>query len=191
LITVNGNSTLFSIPNSCPSVVIPVCSNLELTSVPVLEPLCHDLDLDAEGSTSKASNTASTPKQQGKVTPKHKGKGKGKAPLSEANVRRTMHLKLIHKGLKSTSSSCKDKNCLGCLAKPPTISPKVIRNLGASFCGINPAELTPAKLNAKPAAKKKKTVRSKKPASSNQNNEDQAASSRSQSSKNGATDPST
>ena len=100
-------------------------------------------------------------------------------------VRRSMRLKLINKGFKSSPTSCKDKNCLGCAAKPPTISPKVIRNLVASFCGINPVDLTPT-------IKKKKSVKNKKAGSSaSQNSSDQASPSSSHSFKNGATDPST
>jgi hypothetical protein len=93
------------------------------------------------------------------VAPKNKGNGKGKAklkaPLSEADLRRSLRLKKIHKGFKS--SSCKDKNCLGCSSLPPTVSPKIIRNLGASFCGIDPQDLSPSKLNATHVQKKKKT----------------------------------
>lgn len=183
LSTSNGNATLFSLPNSCPQVDLHACSNLELTSSAVLEPLCEELGLDTEDS---SFNFQATPKQ----TPK--SRKKGKAPLSKADVRRSMRLKLIHKGFKSSPTSCKDKNCLGCSAKPPTISPKVIRNLGASFYGINPADLTNSKLNAKLVAKKKKkTVKSKEAGpSSNQGSQDQAASSSSHSSKNGVADPS-
>lgn len=197
----NGNATLFSIPNVCPSVVLPACPNLEYTSVPVLEPICEDLGLEAKGSTTKVPKNVVTPNQKGKAiifdqaeTPKHKGKGKGKGkpPLSEVDVRRSMRLKLINKGFKFSSSSCKDKNCLGYVAKPPTISPKVIKNLGSTFYGIDPTELTTSKLNAKPVAnkKKRKAVKTKDDASTSQRNEDHDATS-SQSSNNGATDPST
>jgi len=157
LSTLNGNATLFSIPHSCPQVDLQICSNFEHTSSVVLESLGEDLGLDTEGTNSKAPDNVTTPKN----TPKRKGK----APLSEADVKRSMRLKLINKGFKSSPTSCKDKNCLGCAATPPTISPKVIRNLGASFCGINPIDLTPVKLNAIPVAKKK-SVKSKKAGSS-------------------------
>jgi hypothetical protein len=71
--------------------------------------------------------------------------------------------------------------------------PKGNHKFGASFCDINPADLTNSKLNAKPVAKKKKkTVKSKEAGpSSNQGSQDQATSSSSHSSKNGAADPST
>jgi hypothetical protein len=91
------------------------------------------------------------------TTPKKgRGKAKPKAPLSEDDVRRSLRLKKINNGFKS--SCCKEKNCLGCSTKPPTISTKVIRNLGASFCGIDPQELLSPKLNAKPVQKQKKAV---------------------------------
>lgn len=48
---------------------------------------------------------------------------------------------------------------LGCSATPPSISLKINKNLGASFCGLDQAYLTPEKLNAQP--KKKKAVGNK------------------------------
>jgi len=102
---------------------------------------------------------------KGPVTPKNKGKGKMKAPLSEADVRRSLRLKKINKGFKS--SSYKDKSYLDCSSKPLTISPKVIRNLGVTFCDISPEDLSPTKLNAKPV-KKKRTVSKKQTVSNTQ-----------------------
>lgn len=66
-------------------------------------------------------------------------------------------MKKINKGFKS--SSCKDKNCLGCSTEPPTVSQHVIRDLGKTFCNINPEELTDEKLNAKPKVTKKKNAK--------------------------------
>lgn len=70
----------------------------------------------------------------------------------------------MNKGFKS--SSCKDKNCLGCSATPPTISPKVIRNLGVTCCGINLDELSLAKLQEKPKHKKGGKSRKNEPSTS-------------------------
>ena len=97
LSTLNGNATLFFIPHSCPQVDLQICSNFEHTSSAVLESLGEDLGLDTEGSNSKAPDNVTTPKN----TPKRKGK----APLSEADVRRSMRLKLINKGFKSSPTS--------------------------------------------------------------------------------------
>jgi hypothetical protein len=88
---------------------------------------------------------------------KRKSRAKGKSPISEDEVRRSTRLKKQNKGFKS---SCKDRNCLGCSSTPPTISTKVIRNLGVSFCGINPEDLSEQKLSALP--KKKIAVSQKK-----------------------------
>jgi hypothetical protein len=68
---------------------------------------------------------------------------------------------------------------LGCSSTPPTISSKVIRNFGASFCGLNLDDLTTTKLNAKP--KKKVPVGNKNgnrddQSSSNASHDDEAAS---------------
>jgi hypothetical protein len=167
-----GNSTLFSLPNSSPFVELPHCSNFEHSFAVVIEPLEEDQDLSPQNTVSKEP---ATPKNRGK------GKAKGKAPLSEVDVRRSLRLKKIHKGFKS--SSCKDKNCLGCSAQPATISPKVIRNLGDSFCGIDPKDLSPTKLNAKPVKKRKKTVSKKQTSSTSNANPVASTSDKSSSSK--------
>lgn len=68
-------------------------------------------------------------------------------PLLATYVRRSSRIKHNLKGFKS--SHCADKNCFGCSVVPPTLSTKVIKNLGQSFCKITPKELTDATLNAK------------------------------------------
>jgi hypothetical protein len=51
------------------------------------------------------------------------------------------------KGYKS--SACASKNCLGCDVVPPTISPSIIKNLGASFCKVDADKLTVEALGKK------------------------------------------
>lgn len=51
------------------------------------------------------------------------------------------------KGFKG--SSCANKNCLGCAEDPPTISPSIIRNLGASFCKVDVEKLSVEALSKK------------------------------------------
>lgn len=77
----NANATLFNLPNACPDVTLHICSNFEHTSSVVLEPLMDDQDLNIEDN---GPTFVADP-----VTPKHKGKGKMKAPLFEADVRRS------------------------------------------------------------------------------------------------------
>jgi hypothetical protein len=138
-----GNSSVFSLPVICPSIALPSCVMTESCSV-VTEELPADAELhDAAAAAIDAPSTS----HQAPRTPRAK-KGKGKAPiLSEADVRRSLRLKRLYKGFKTPA--CKDKNCLACSSTPPAISPSIIRNLGASFCNIDPSELTDSKLHAK------------------------------------------
>jgi hypothetical protein len=114
----------------------------------VLEPINEEFEMDTTDDTIMA-----TPSKGSK-------KNKGKAPISEAEVRRSTRLKWINKGFKS--SIYKDKNCLGCSANPPIITPKMIRSLGASFCDIDPKGLSSSKLNDKPTKRKAVSKKTKK-----------------------------
>lgn len=67
----------------------------------------------------------------------------------DPSIRRSARQRDQNKGFKH--KSCQDRHCLICEAPPPNISPSIIRNLGATFCDIDPNQLTDAAL-----AKKKK-----------------------------------
>ena len=104
----SGNSSSFHLPKTCPLVNIPICINSESTSVVIEELPCQDaadafVTLDVPSSSTQA-----------KQTPRNK-KGKHLI-LSEADVRRSLRIKKLHKGFKA--SGCKDRNCLGCSATP-------------------------------------------------------------------------
>ncbi|CAD6264340.1 unnamed protein product [Miscanthus lutarioriparius] len=91
--------------------------------------------------------------------------------LFEANLRRSDRLHDISRGFKSPI--CKDRNCLGCNSDPPLLSVSVVRDLGTSFCKLNPESLTDEKLGAKP--NKKGAVgkgKAKKPKKANKDPED-------------------
>ncbi|CAN6336653.1 unnamed protein product [Urochloa humidicola] len=77
--------------------------------------------------------------------------GKKQQVVVDTDLRRSDRQRRQFKGFKH--SNCLDKDCLGCNSKPPTISPSLIKNLGASFCKVDQAKLTIDAL-----AKKKKTV---------------------------------
>jgi hypothetical protein len=47
---------------------------------------------------------------------------------------------------------------VGCSSTPPVVSPSIIKNLGASFYGINPEDLTEEKLSKHPKGKEAKKV---------------------------------
>lgn len=54
-----------------------------------------------------------------------------------------------NKGFKG--KTCADKRCFACESNPPTISSSIIKNLGSTFCNIDPM-----KLNDPSMIKKKK-----------------------------------
>lgn len=75
-----------------------------------------------------------------------KGKQEDKIVV-DSQVRKSPQLKVVRQGFKSPQ--CKDKNCLGCMAKPPSLSSKTIRKLGSSLCDIDYALLTNMELSKK------------------------------------------
>lgn len=154
----SGNSYSFSLPSSKPSVVIShlACpssvSIIEETPVvgneqDLLLPQVNKLSAD------KNSTMASEDKVDGQTTPPPlpiasktppKGKRGKAAPISKANLR-SDRVHNQHKGFKT--SVCKDRNCFGCSPDPPVLSPSVVRDLGATFCSIDPSKLTDDCLN--------------------------------------------
>ncbi|CAN6342906.1 unnamed protein product [Urochloa humidicola] len=72
--------------------------------------------------------------------------GKLKAPvidelLSEEDLRRSKRMQIQKKGFRK--SPCNNDQCIGCAIRPPpTVPPSVIKNLGASFCKVDPGKLT-------------------------------------------------
>ncbi|XP_021321657.1 uncharacterized protein LOC110437513 [Sorghum bicolor] len=146
-----GNSTIFQLPVSSPADSLQTCPS----SV-----IIEDLTNVCVSGVEQEDIPESTVQAQAKRMPR-----KGKKPiLSEADVRRSLRIKKLHKGFKL--QTYKDKNCLGCSSTPPEISPSLIRNLDASFCDINPEDLSDVNLHAKPSPsqpvnKKSKQVKKK------------------------------
>ncbi|CAL5017203.1 unnamed protein product [Urochloa decumbens] len=66
--------------------------------------------------------------------------------LVDTYLRRNDRKKRAHKGFKN--HTCLDKECLGCSSKP-LIPTSLIKNLGASFCKVDPAKLTEEALGKK------------------------------------------
>lgn len=115
--------------------------------------------------------TPSLPPAVTKKTPRAK-RGKSLC-ISEADLRRSDRLHNISKGFKSPI--CQNRNCLGCTSIPPLLSPSVVRDLGASFCNVNPDLLTDDKLGAKPSKKRAVSKpKTKKAKQSTDAEEDQA-----------------
>lgn len=65
-------------------------------------------------------------------------------PIVDSQVRRSERVKQINNGFKAPG--CVSKKCFCCNQSPPTLSPKVIRNLAVQFCGMNEEEVNEAAL---------------------------------------------
>lgn len=48
---------------------------------------------------------------------------------------------------------CKDKTCLGCNAKPPTLSTKTIRKISSTLCDLDAAQITDGALSKRKKGK--------------------------------------
>ncbi|CAN6362888.1 unnamed protein product [Urochloa humidicola] len=73
--------------------------------------------------------------------------------------------------------TCQDRKCLACEATPPTISPSIIKNLGADFCKMDAAKLTETTMlkKKKPSAPVgKNLILKKKPKDSDEDDKDKA-----------------
>jgi hypothetical protein len=66
--------------------------------------------------------------------------------LVDTDLRRSLIIKAYNSGFKP--SGCGKKNYLGCDMDPPSLSTKVIRNLGGNFCKVALENLTDAALYA-------------------------------------------
>jgi hypothetical protein len=73
-------------------------------------------------------------------TPKKMKKGKKPLAVVDSNLRRSLRLKEVSNGFKS--SVCTSKKCLACSPNPPIISTQVIRALGAELYQMDEANLT-------------------------------------------------
>jgi hypothetical protein len=84
-------------------------------------------------------------------------------PIVDTEVRRSNRVKELHQGFKSADGS--HKKCAHC--HPPTLSSKMIKNLGMQFCSMKEEDLEDDKLNKGgskgPVAKKKSKAQEDKP----------------------------
>jgi hypothetical protein len=72
--------------------------------------------------------------------------------LVDSNLRRSLRIKAYNTWFKAVG--CGKKNCLGCELDPPPLSSKVIKNLGASFCQMDPKDLSDTPLKTSHTARK-------------------------------------
>jgi hypothetical protein len=129
-----GNISL-PIPDECPTSATLTCipevtvgksAETKLGKEPESSPQDGGLQLGLDLSPSLPSTGEGTRKKKSLKRP---------TPLVESQVRRSSRLKQISNGFKSPS--CLDKKCSCCDPTPPTLSSKVIRNLGTQFCSMN------------------------------------------------------
>jgi hypothetical protein len=106
----------FSLPSVCP---VTLGSDCSVSAAP---------EVDGLGQTGVLPTPDSSPAKKGKSK---------REPLLDSEVRRSPRLKLNYNEFKP--SICSDRRCTSC--SPPTLSTKVIRNLGVQLCGMDPEEL--------------------------------------------------
>ncbi|RCV25445.1 hypothetical protein SETIT_5G167200v2 [Setaria italica] len=175
---VSAPSVLFNLPPRCPvSVPLPCLSHLSDVGEPSVMKSVTSVHIESDSPPEKGKGTpndgvdtsdgrvitspsTSPEKIKSRISPstepwsstflEYPKQGKVVEGVTDNTVKRSLRKKDQLKGFKS--SSCNDKQCLGCSIDPPTISTSVIKNLGASFCKIDPAKLTDVPL------KKRKTV---------------------------------
>lgn len=61
-------------------------------------------------------------------------------PVVDSQVRRSERVLKNNNGFKP--STCLNKKCFCCTPNPPTLSPKVIKNLAVQFCGMSEDEVS-------------------------------------------------
>jgi hypothetical protein len=114
----------FSLPDKCP----------------VKKPIscCSLAEIEQEMSESEQEITnvdpSEAPPVEKEIMPV-KVKGKNKIVLVESELRRSP--RLLHNNRGFYNPICKEKLCVGCNSKPPTLSPDVIRNLCTSLCDVD------------------------------------------------------
>lgn len=69
-----------------------------------------------------------------------KGKRKGRSPIAEYEVIRSMRIQHLNNGFKN--KTCKDRNCMACHAGPLAFPNKLVKNLSISYCKVDPKDTT-------------------------------------------------
>jgi hypothetical protein len=143
-------SFTFSIPRKCPSLAPIECMNAPVDKV--------NTEVQNENGGSPAQNIVESTCPAGPLSIHHKRK-LSKAPLSCSEVRRSDRLKSANHGFKA--STCQDKPCFCCDVKPPTLTSKVIKDLGKEFCRVPDKLIIDEALKKKPCTKKSAGPRAK------------------------------
>ncbi|CAN6243763.1 unnamed protein product [Urochloa humidicola] len=150
----------FSIPDKCPGTKPITCLNHLTTEISetlfeeegqAVEPAATS-DQKGKGIAQEELSPCTPPEDRGIIISPSTGPWsqallaqvvsvkKNAQTLVETDVRRSDRKKNHLKGYKN--NSCLSRNCMGCDKEPPTFSPSIIKNLGATFCKIDEAKLT-------------------------------------------------
>lgn len=157
----------YLLPISCPSEVAPICSFNQISSAgknfnseEEVEQVEPEEEVEQDEPESMEIETTTPTKQYvatqtaSESTPalhKHR-KRQRQVPVVDTDYRRGDRVREINKRFRR--SSCPHRNCLVCDGAPPTLSPKIIKDLGATFCQIGPEILSEAALSTTKAMKK-------------------------------------
>jgi hypothetical protein len=117
----------FYLPQKCLSKEFPFCSGADSKIEPKPMALEDEVTpLSAQKMKPCSASSSSIPVK----------KRSSKAPLVVSEVRRSDRLKVKSKGYKG--KSCKTNSCYCCSTSPPTLSTRLIKNLGREVCKIKP-----------------------------------------------------
>lgn len=132
----SGNSLQFSIPASCPNHNITCLEYNDIAHV-------ESQQIDSNSASKGVPATPEKRKSQRKA---------GISIIDPDGIRKSERIKNRNKGFRR--DSCTNRNCLACTSEPPTLPSSIIRNLGATFCQMNPQDISIAALSKKkPRAK--------------------------------------
>jgi hypothetical protein len=117
----DGQNMGFSLPSKCP----------------IKRPLVYILDVSKQEASDV--NPLEAPPIEEDIA-SLKSKNKKRLVLVESEVRRSPRIKKSKNGFKDPV--CKDKQCLGCNSKPPTLSSKMIIKLSSTLCDLDTSLVT-------------------------------------------------
>jgi hypothetical protein len=128
----SANNLKFSLPLECP----------------MKEALCSSTDDNwlSPKDPRETVTLLATPKNEDQASQQHSSttfllprkRKQRKMVLVDHDLRRSLRIKAYSTGFKS--SGCGRNNCLGCELDPPTLSSKIIKNLGEFFCKMDPTD---------------------------------------------------
>lgn len=128
----NQGNVTFIIPKECPVKMKPCLSNFEIDSPESETPGKNDAGKNKEVVIKEMEDNAASFKKR--------RASRELTPMIDTQVRRSERVMKNNDGFKP--STCLAKKCFCCSPAPPTLSPKVIKNLAVQFCGMDEEEVS-------------------------------------------------